>query len=74
MPVEGMVYALRSLRKEGESGLWIGPQETLFPLGAPSFLPLERRRTGYRRGLRWMIFMAFWNWLIIHLMAMHTNT
>ena len=54
-----MFYALRSLRKEGESGLWIGPLETLFPLGAPSFLPLERRRTGYRRGLRWMIFMAF---------------
>ena len=32
-----MFYALRSLRKEGESGLWIGPLETLFPLGAPSF-------------------------------------
>ena len=34
-----MFYALRSLRKEGESDLRIGPLETLFPLGVPSFLP-----------------------------------
>ena len=36
-----MFYALRSLRKEGESGLRIGPLETLFPLGAPFFCPLS---------------------------------